>query len=108
MNPSITFTAKLLYDCTFGVILAFSIRNADGCWKFIQLTQRCISLSRVCISLSQRWLSCTRLVRRLSQICPTAVEHIFDGRRTKPERLMWEVRVTVLEEGWGGGATYTV
>jgi hypothetical protein len=28
-------------------------------------------------------------VRRMSQICPTAVEHIFDGRRTKPEKMAY-------------------
>ena len=40
----------------------------------------------------------------MSQICPTAVEHIFDGRRTKREKLIvrreeliWEMRRIGLE-----------
>ena len=40
----------------------------------------------------------------MSQICPTAVEYIFDGRRTKREKLIgrreeliWEMRRIDLE-----------
>ena len=48
-----------------------------------------ISCSRVCISYSQRRIRYTHFVRWMSQICSTAVEHIFDGRRTKPERPIY-------------------
>ena len=44
----------------------------------------------------------------MSQICSTAVEHIFDGRRTKRKRLVWEVEVIVLEESTDRPVTYIV
>jgi hypothetical protein len=44
----------------------------------------------------------------MSQICPTAVEHIFDGRHTKREKLIgrreeliWEMRGVNLEVAVG-------
>ena len=50
----------------------------------------------------------------MSQICPTAVEHIFDGRRTKREKLIgrreeliWERRRIDLEVIVGEAITRT-
>ena len=50
----------------------------------------------------------TYYVRWMSQICSTAVEHIFDGRRTKRKRLVWEVEVVVMEESMDRHVTYKV
>lgn len=44
----------------------------------------------------------------MSQISSTAVAGIFDGRRTKWERLAWEVEVVVMEESIGRHVTYIV
>ena len=76
--------------------------------ELFSLSQFRISLSRFCISLSQRRINYTRLVRWMSQICSTAVEHIFDGRRTKRRRLVWEVEVVVMKESIDRHVTYIV
>ena len=44
----------------------------------------------------------------MSQISSMAVASIFDGRRTKWERLVWEVEVVVMEESIGRHVTYIV
>ncbi len=44
----------------------------------------------------------------MSQISSMAVAGIFDGRRTKWERLVWEVEVVVMEESIGRHVTYIV
>ena len=50
----------------------------------------------------------TCFARRMSQISSMAVAGIFDGRRTKWKRLVWEVEVVVMEESTGRHVTYIV
>ena len=44
----------------------------------------------------------------MSQISSMAVADIFDGRRTKRKRLVWEVEVVVMEESIGRHVTCKV
>ena len=50
-----------------------------------------LASKRYFISLSHRYISCTFFVRQMSQIFATVFEYMFDGRRTKIEKLNGEV-----------------
>ena len=39
-------------------------------------------------------------MRHLSQISTTDFESIFDGRRTKREKLVWKVETTLFEDSY--------